>query len=114
DDPQLIIELPESVTEQSGQGRLQFEAVIDWPQSSDYLAVLDEMQTVRRQMREVREAGEHNRLRAEKSEQKLEEMHEGAALMRQRIAVLEHQLDGIRRTCIGRVLRKIRFSPFRF
>ncbi|MCI5212492.1 MAG: hypothetical protein D3910_27740, partial [Candidatus Electrothrix sp. ATG2] len=48
DDPQIIIELPEDVSEQSGQGRLQFEAVIDWPQSSDYLAVLDEMQTLRR------------------------------------------------------------------
>ncbi|MCI5130349.1 MAG: hypothetical protein D3904_02215 [Candidatus Electrothrix sp. EH2] len=114
DDPQVIIELPESVSEQSDQGRLQFEAVIDWPQSSDYLAVLDEMQTLRRQIREVREAGEHNRLRAEEGQRKLEEMYESAAVMRQRIAVLEHKMDGIRRTCIGRILRKMKFSPFQF
>ncbi|WP_446011901.1 hypothetical protein [Candidatus Electrothrix sp.] len=111
DDPQLIIELPESVTEQSYQGRLQFEAEIDWPQSSDYLAVLDEMQTVRRQIREVRE---QSRLRTEETQQKMDVMYEEAAVMRQRITVLEHKLDGIRRTFIGRILRKIKFSPFQF
>ncbi|CAK8723152.1 2-polyprenyl-3-methyl-5-hydroxy-6-metoxy-1,4-benzoquinol methylase [Candidatus Electrothrix laxa] len=107
DDPQIIIELPQSVTEQSGQGRLQFEAVIDWPQSSDYLAVLDEMQTLRRLMSDVK-------VQSKESQQRLEDMHENAALMRQRITVLEHKLDGIRRTFIGRVLRKIKFSPFQF
>ena len=107
DDPQLIIELPQSVTEQSGQGRLQFEAVIDWPQSSDYLAVLDEMQILRRLMKE-------RKGQLEEKQRKIEEMYEEAALMRQRITVLEHRLDGIRRTFIGRVLRKIKFSPFQF
>ncbi|MGB5687599.1 MAG: methyltransferase domain-containing protein, partial [Candidatus Electrothrix sp.] len=95
DDPHVIIELPQSVTEQSGQGRLQFEVVIDWPQSSDYLAVLDEMQTLRRLMSEIK-------VQSKESQQRLEDMHESAAVMRQRITVLEHKLDGIRRTFIGR------------
>ncbi|MCI5137918.1 MAG: hypothetical protein D3922_05795, partial [Candidatus Electrothrix sp. AR1] len=103
-DPQIIIELPESITEQSGQGRLQFEAVIDWPRSSDYLAVLEEMRTLRRLMAATEE---QSRLENQR-------VHEGSALMRQRIAVLEHKLDGIRRTFIGRVLRKVKFSPFQF
>lgn len=107
DDPHVIIELPQSVTEQSGQGRLQFEVVIDWPQSSDYLAVLDEMQTLRRLMSEIK-------VQSKESQQRLEDMHESAAVMRQRITVLEHKLDGIRRTFIGRILRKIKFSPFQF
>ncbi len=107
DDPQIIIELPDTVTQQTGQGRLQFEAVIDWPQTSDYLAVLGEMQTLRRLMAE-------NQTRLEGKERKIEQMHEGAAVMRQRITVLEHKLDGIRRTFIGRILRKIKFSPFQF
>jgi 2-polyprenyl-3-methyl-5-hydroxy-6-metoxy-1,4-benzoquinol methylase/muramidase (phage lysozyme) len=107
DDPHVIIELPESITEQSDQGRLQFEAVIDWPQSSDYLAVLDEMKTLRRLMSEIK-------VQSKESQQRLEDMHESAAVMRQRITVLEHKLDGIRRTFIGRVLRKLKFSPFQF
>ncbi|MCI5212493.1 MAG: hypothetical protein D3910_27745 [Candidatus Electrothrix sp. ATG2] len=52
----------------------------------------------------MRETKKQHRLRSEEHQRKLDEMHEGAAVMRQRITVLEHKLDGIRRTFIGRVL----------
>lgn len=107
EDPHVIIELPESVTEQSGAGNLLFEAVVDWPQSADYLAVLDEMRTQRRLLREERA---NSRLRLEQ----IEQVQENAAVMRQRIAVLEHKLDAVRRTWIGRMLRKLKVSPFQF
>ncbi len=93
DTPQIIIELPKSVTEQSGQGRLQFEVVMDWLQSSDYLAALDEMRIMRRLMVEKQR-------RADK--------------MYRRIDVLEHKMDAIQRTYIGKILRWIKFSPFQF
>ncbi|MCI5224217.1 MAG: hypothetical protein D3924_16485, partial [Candidatus Electrothrix sp. AR4] len=111
DAPQIIIELPESVTDQSSRGRLQFEVVMDWPHSSDYLAALDEMRTLSRLTSEMKK---YSRQCLEEERRRMDEIRENEASMRQRIAVLEHKLDAIRRTCIGRFLSKIKFSPFQF
>ena len=117
-DPQVIIELPEAVTAQSGQGRLLFELVIDWPQSADYLIVLNEMQTQRRLLATMQETARlrlaEEQVRLQEEQRRLGELQENAAVMRQRIAVLEHKLDAVRRTCVGRILRKLKFSPFQF
>ncbi|MCI5128478.1 MAG: hypothetical protein D3907_08260, partial [Candidatus Electrothrix sp. AUS3] len=86
DDPQLIIELPESVIQKSSQGRLQFEAVIDWPQSSDYLAILDEMQTLQYMIT--------------KSRQRI-------------ITVLRYKLNSVRRIFTKRILGKIKLFLLR-
>ncbi|XOF34117.1 MAG: class I SAM-dependent methyltransferase [Candidatus Electrothrix sp. YB6] len=111
DDPRIILELPEPVIEQSCQGQLQFEAVLDWPKSSDYQTVLEEMRTQRRLMAEMKE---NARLRMEEERLRLRELQENAAAMRQRVAVLEYKLDAVRRTLVGRILRKLKFSPFQF
>ncbi|WP_417909392.1 methyltransferase domain-containing protein [Candidatus Electronema sp. PJ] len=117
-DPQVIIELPEFVTEQSGQGRLLFEVVIDWPQSADYLVVLDEIQTQRRLLANMQETARlhlaKEQVRLQEEQRRLGELQEHMAIMRERLVALEYKLDAVRRTCVGRLLRKLKFSPFQF
>jgi SAM-dependent methyltransferase len=110
-DPQVIIELPEFVTEQSGKGSLLFEAVIDWPQSSDYFAVLDEMRTQRRLMMQMKE--EHFFIQRQLEEER-RQLEENAAAMRERIIALEHKLDVLRRTWAGRIMKKLKLIPCQF
>lgn len=114
DDPQIIIELPESITKQSGKGSLQFEAVMDWPHSSDYLAALDEMRTQRRLMTQMKEEHFFVCRQLEEEKRKLEEELRHTAVMRERIIALEHKLDVIRRTWAGRIMKKMKLIPCQF
>lgn len=110
-DPHIIIELPESISEQSGKCHLMFEAVIDWPKSSDYNAVLDEIRTQRRLLAQMKE--EHYAVcrRLDEERTKMEEELKNAAAKRERIVVLEQQLDVLRRTWAVRILKKLQLIP---
>ncbi len=92
--PQIIVEFPKEMTEKTREGCLAFEVEIDWPQSTDYLTVVEE---INKQSRELIHLNAEN-IAYENHIINLEK----------HIATLEYKLDLVRKSGLGKLFKSFR------
>ncbi len=94
ENPQVIVEFPKEITNMTTDGHLVFEVEIDWPQSTDYLTAVEEINKQNQML---------NPLFTQNVAYKNHIINLG-----KHIATLEYKLDLVRKSGLGKLFKSFR------